>query len=242
MMVKDNSQYIVRTPAGVEWPPLSTEVLVERVRQGELTADCDVRNVLVNNWKKASDWSVFAPHLLQYSIGSDLANGEVADPAEREVAPGRVYHQIAGQSGFLCTPGGWLVRLVAGVTDLVLSGAAVMLVAVLAAHGAAGDGQGAMAAFMLAVTVAGVLGVGAFLVGCNAQTPGQWFWGLMTVSADGRELFYGRAYLFVLFNLVLGWLTPLVQPLSPDQRGPTEWLTGARVIRIRLCHDAILKV
>lgn len=241
-MVKDNSQYIVRTPAGVEWPPLSTEALVERVRQGELTADCDVRNVLVKNWKKASEWAVFAPYLLQYSTAGGLANVEAADPGEREVAPGRVYHQIAGQSGFLCTPGGWLLRIVAGMTDLALGGVAVILAAVVAGYGAAGDGLGVTAAFTVAMTVAGVLGIGAFLVGRNAQTPGQWFWGLMTVSADGRELFYGRAYLFVLLNLVLGWLTPVVQPLSPDQRGPTEWLTGARVIRIRLCHDAILKV
>lgn len=241
-MVKDNAQYIVRTPAGVEWPPLATGALVERARQGELTAGCDVRNVLVKNWKKASEWPVFAPHLLEYSKGGDLANAAAADPREREVAPARVYRQMAGQSGFLCTPGGWLLRLVAGVTDLALGMAVVVLVAALAAAGAAGDEQGAGAAFTLAVTVAGVLGGGAFLVGCNAQTPGQWFWGLMTVSADGRELFYGRAYWFVLCNLVLGWLTPLVQPLSPDRRGLAEWLTGARVIRIRLCHDAILKV
>ncbi|MEI8080010.1 MAG: RDD family protein, partial [bacterium] len=118
----------------------------------------------------------------------------------------------------------------------------VMLVAVLAAPGVAGDGLGERAAVTVAMTVAGVVGLGAFLVGRNAQTPGQWFWGLMTVSAEGRELFYGQAYRFVWFNLLLGWLTPLVQPLSPDRRGPTEWLAGARVIRIRLCHDAILKV
>ena len=239
-MAKDNTQYIVRTPDGVEWPPLSTAALADRARRGELTAGCDVRNVLVNNWRKASEWSALAPCLLEYSAESGLASPAVADPGEREVAPGKVYHQFAGQSGFFCTPGGWLLRLMAGATDLALGAAGVMLVAVLAA----GDGQegGGRAACTLAATVAGLLGGGAWLVGGHAQTPGQWFWGLMTVSADGRELFYGRAYLFVLFNLVSGWLTPWVQPWSPDRRGPAEWLAGARVIRTRLCHDAILKV
>ncbi|MFA5203567.1 MAG: RDD family protein [Lentisphaeria bacterium] len=237
-MVKDHTQYVTRLPDGTEWPPLPAEALLERARQGQLTAACEVRNVLVRNWKKAAELSWLAPALLEYSPDGGLANA-AAPAGDREVAPGMAYRVTLGQSGFHCTPGGWSLRLAAGLTDLGLLAVVAALVLLLTG---AGGAPNAAASAALAAGIALGLGGGAFLVGCNAQTPGQWFWGLLTVSAEGRELFYGRAFLFVLCSLALGWLTPFVQPLSPERRGPAEWLSATRVVRTRLCHGDILKV
>jgi uncharacterized RDD family membrane protein YckC len=75
-------------------------------------------------------------------------------------------------------------------------------------------------------------------VGFHAQTPGQRFWGVMVIHGRGEQVFLGRAFAFALGTLLLGFLTVFWVALLPRRRSIGEFISGTRVVRTRVLHQA----
>ena len=113
-----------------------------------------------------------------------------------------------GGERFEYTPASAGLRLVAGLTDL----AVLLLLLALLAPGVeevfrnllTHDPYAGMVVAGMAWGV-GLLGL-TTSYGLRGQTPGQWWWGLMICRMDGREVWFGRA--FVSKDLANGSLRP----------------------------------
>jgi hypothetical protein len=72
----------------------------------------------------------------------------------------------------------------------------------------------------------------AFSLGFYAQTFGMWFWGIFITRPDKAEVLPGRAYIFGLLSILIGWLTPFILYLNPAKCALHDLISGVRVIRI----------
>jgi uncharacterized RDD family membrane protein YckC len=67
-------------------------------------------------------------------------------------------------------------------------------------------------------------------LGYFAQTFGMWFWGIFITKKDISEVYYFRAFLFTVFMLLFGILSPLF--VYVFRRGLHDILTGVRIIGV----------
>ncbi len=81
-----------------------------------------------------------------------------------------------------------------------------------------------------------------FLMGLLAQTPGQWFFGVMVARPDGDPVLLGRACWFAVLEAVFGWTTLLFAFVLPSKRALQDILSGIRVIRITVRDIAVASV
>lgn len=71
-------------------------------------------------------------------------------------------------------------------------------------------------------------------LGYFAQTFGMWFWGLFIVRNDEdlSEVFFFRAYMFVVLMFIFGILSPVMVAINPKRRAIHDILSGVRVLKI----------
>lgn len=227
----DINSYKIRSGDGTEAGPLTAEELVTRTLAGEITEETPVRPALLPTWKPAREYS-FLSGKFQVPVSA------AAKPlrAGAEPAPVTPLTNRIGAGIFEFTPAPISLRLAAGLTDLLLVLIPVY-VGLLACERLRLPGQdlGSAPATSAVVVLAGVMLLyWTAAYGFRGQTPGQWYWGLMIVRKDGREVWLGRAFAAALATLFTGLLMPLFVHASDSRRSCSDFAAGVRVIRTRV--------
>ncbi len=72
------------------------------------------------------------------------------------------------------------------------------------------------------------------LLGFTAQTFGMWYWGLFIAHSDEElsEVLPFRAFIYTIFMLIFGVLSPFVVFVNPLKRALHDYLCGVRIINI----------
>jgi uncharacterized RDD family membrane protein YckC len=235
-MASSNMQYFVRTPDGKEYGPAEQDVLVQWVKSGRVTAQCQIRNALVKKWAPAHKIA-FLEEILKDDDAASKAEGD-AGPQKREAIfslnrPGR-FKFVPATVGLRCMA--WLFDM------LLVGGIALVLFLITDALVKGGmDGEAAYTLFTLAVGVVYVLYY-TLVMGLSAQTFGQWFWGLMVVRPDGRPVLVGRAFCFALAQVLFNWSTLVLVFVLPGRTALQDLCCGLRVIRITVREIAAARV
>jgi uncharacterized RDD family membrane protein YckC len=234
-------KYVIRTPDGKEYGPVDQQVLAQWVESGRVTADCEVRNLMMKTWS-GPDKFPFLEEVLRRRGAKPAPAAAAATVAEEEEAevrePREAVYSLMQTGAFKFVPASPLQRLVAWAMDLLLLGG-VGAVMFLAIHGylsvlpAAGAVEAKPLLFMRG-TVLWVLLVVAYYVvgfGLKAQTVGQWFWGIMVIRTAGEPVLAFRAMFYFLLHVLLLPTTVLCVVL-PGRRGLQEFIAGVRVVKI----------
>ncbi len=244
MVTSSSIEFWVLTPDGQEHGPFVREQLLELAANGELAADCKVRDSSVNEWTPWTEYSlgeaecqVSALDNFQTSTGERLA---------RPLMIGMVSGRLGG-SELEFSPASAEMRLLAGLTDVLVLAVWGLLVAWLC--GVLPRSSSLYVAVPHAATVCwlafGYAGALLYFTACYAlrgQTVGQWFWGLVICTEDIREVWAWPAFRFALATLIAGWLSPLVVLFRDQRRSLTDTFCGTRVIRTRVVQNYIERI
>jgi len=235
-------QFIVRTADGVEHGPVDQRTLETWAENGRITRACEIRNTLVPRWTPAADMPFLKPAIEAREATEDMGPSKLDILKEKfsksGVADMRLPGMAAGQR-FMFTPGPVSLRIVSGLIDLAIIlayGAGVYAVAGIAVRS---ELFSPAEAFLggIGLFYAGTLLFLTWMLGFQAQTPGQRFWGLMIVRKQGEQVFLGRAFVMALGTCLFGWTTPFVVFVMPPKRGIAEMISGTRVVRTRVLQD-----
>ncbi len=234
-------QYIVKGKDEKEYGPVDQETLQKWVEHGRVMPDTLVRNHLIKHSFKRADELEFLR--LSFAVQMEVKDDEagLADRF-REVLglfskgsgkkeadkPNTAYRQKYMEQG-----AGPLARIGAFVFDAFVLGcwgASLGLLCFLSVQG----GSDVNAAFhnLFLVFFLGVLLYYGIAIGVYAQTFGMWFWGIMVVTSEIKEVYLGRAYFYTILMILLGWLAPIVSFVNPKNFSFHEVLSGTRVIHI----------
>jgi uncharacterized RDD family membrane protein YckC len=236
---KQCSTYHVRCPDGTEHGPFSRGELESLAAAGELTADCLLCEGSTHQWKRATEYPFLrgrcqmpAPEKAEAAFGIP----------PRPVVVG-IYSNRLGDEGIRFTPASAGIRLAAGITDLLLLAvwgvAAAALCGLLAGPGAP---PRAAAVLWLAAWYAGSLLYFTACLTLRGQTLGQWFWGLMTCTADLRELWADRAFVAAATMMGLGFFLLPTALFRPQARSLADEFSGTRVIRTRILPSHVERI
>lgn len=229
-MSSGGMSYFVRTPEGKEYGPVDRDQLLTWAKDGRLTLECQVRNSLVQNWMPPEK-AAFLAEALAPALAARQAQEKAGQPLTVKAQKGASLNRDGVFHYKAATPG---LRLIAWLIDTALLGGIAFAV-LSGAHSLAGSMEGdTEILYVLAVALIFflVLVYYTVLLGLRAQTPGQQFSGIMVVKPNGDPVLLGRAYVFTLFYLLLGWTTALPLLILPSRRALQDFLSGLIVIRI----------
>lgn len=232
--------YLLKTTDGQEYGPVDQDCLVKWAENGRITPQCQIRSTLIARWERASDVPFLTEILLR----------QVAEQAPAKVSFWeRVKQRVTLKAPELVESSGLhtvrpedyerapvSMRLGAVVVDAITVLIFAVLVYLAFAALVSARKLDAEDAFYLGV----VLFWGLFLFGAAwvlavvGQTAGQKFWGLILIRSNGEPFYLCRAYLYILFTLMFGVLTPVVAFISPSHRSLQEILTGTRMVKVKL--------
>jgi len=239
----DKRLYVVRLPDGTELEPADQRVLTQWAEAGRIPPDAEIRSTLVPRWSPARD-TAFLKDILAAQKVAEAPPPSLLDRLRAKataVGPApKATQEKPGVGAFAFTPGSLALRLGAGLID----GTLILLYGVFVSALAFGPmllvlGQPAVC-FGIAVTLfyVGVLIFLTWSVAFFAQTPGQWYWGLMVVRSNGDQVFMGRAFVFALGTALFWWVALCFIFVLPSLRAPADLLSGTRVIRTRVVRGA----
>jgi uncharacterized RDD family membrane protein YckC len=232
--------YLLKTVDGEEYGPVDQDCLVKWAENGRITPHCQIRSTLIARWEKASDVPALREILLQQVIEKAPEDTGIwsrirtrATRRATEVVEVSGLHQVRPEDFESAT---LPLRILATSFDAGLAivlGLAVYLVFALLFGTRMLDGNGAFY-LGLAVFAAIFLLGSAWILAFIGQTPGQKFWGLILMKRNGEQFYLGRAYLYVVFTLLFGVLTPIIAFVSTSRRSLQEILTGTRMVKVKL--------
>ncbi len=228
-------KYILRTPEGNEYGPIDQETMVNWAEAGRISHDCEVRNTLMKKWTKAEKVAFLTgiidkqktPHESGASVGAklnQLINPKMDDKSMRSL-------NKSGQ--FVYAPGTTTMRFGAWVIDTCILGL-VALGLMFFANGLIEQHTSKELVYILFTlgTLGSVLIYYTVAIGLMAQTPGQWFFGLMIVGKDGGPVLLGRAFIFTIGYLLFSWSTLVLTFCLPSKRSLQDFISGTRVVKI----------
>lgn len=240
--------YLVKTESGEEIGPLDQDALVRLTRSGKITVEARIRSVLVPRWEKAVDLPILKPLLLEQQAKRVMAENvswwtriknRAAFRSEDSVALGSLV-KVRAES-FDRAP--IISRIIAAAIDLFI----VFLGCLLLTGGCylglkRGllniDNSGYLLLFLCCLWVNFYY---VFMIGVMTQTIGQRFWGIFLVRTNALKFYTGRAFLYMIFMLPFGLLTPLHVWLMPSKRSWQETLTGTRMVRLKLADSSKIR-
>lgn len=241
-MTNSSLQYIVRRPDKTEHGPYDREKLVQLFSDGEFDYRCEIRNALVKEWKTPEEMAPLKPIARAQREADQVKHEERAvSKLKKRISASKpqlpdAMQQLHQRNVFTFTPAPIRLRMLAGITDLLLLALWAAGVAFLAVQTARGGIASDNAAFYggFGVFLFGAELLLAWPLGFQAQTLGQRFWGIMVVRMKGQAIFLMRAFLFSLSACLFGWATPFVAFVLPTRRAVPDILTRTRVVRIRV--------
>ncbi len=137
-------QFIVRDTHDNEYGPLSVEEVEQYILDGTINADCTIRNSIINHWNKLGDVQQFADALEQYNSTHEteatkrgffqkIGIGKEKEK-EKESAP-IIPKTTSFKNEVDPVPGGFWLRLVAGITDWVMMAIVAFILLVISYAG-----------------------------------------------------------------------------------------------------------
>ncbi len=231
--------FIVKMPDGAEQGPFDQRTLINMAQNGQLTADCEVRSAMLKRYSKAEHLPFLKDIMAAQKKSEDeRQSGTLQKIKDRATAKVEVKKPVCitlKSSEFVYTPASILLRMAAGSTDLLIA-LALTAAAVMVGRMLKNNGLGADIAFYAGAVLFYLVLVLYFTwtVGFRAQTLGQQYWGLLVLKKQGGPVFLGRALVFSISVIFLGFLTPLVCYVLPSRRAFPDILSGTRVVRTRI--------
>ena len=210
--------YFYLTLDSKEEGPIDEDVLVSRAKSGIITPETPVRNGMVKSYKVASKIICL--------------KGKFGASAAPQVGPASSVKQTKNlhRSKSSITTPSTNYRFMAFFLDaLVIAVLVILNFNFLKILG--GDQEIMMSLFLASVPVIPIAYY-AFTLGIKAQSFGFWFFGIMVIKVDDKEVYVGRAFLMAsLFILTI--------PLAPIfififTKGLHESLTSTRVVNVRM--------
>jgi len=233
--------FIIKMPDGTEKGPFDQRTVVKMAEAGEVTYECEIRNSLIPRWNP----TLGMPFLKEICEAQkeeaerkdgalDKIKGRVTAQKEKV----RTFTASLGQDTFRFTPASISLRIWAGLLDLGIA-LALALVLFFSCAGLIAAGLPATVMFYLGVALfySTFLVYMATTLGLRAQTLGQQFWGIMIVRKTGGPVYLGRAFVFAVTSVFLGFLTPIFVYVFPSKRALPDMLSDSRVVRIRVVSE-----
>jgi len=232
--------FLLKTVDGEEYGPVDQDCLVKWAENGRITALCQIRSTLIARWEKASDVPFLRDILLAQAVAKPAADtgvwGRIRTRATRrasEVVEVSGLHQVRPEDFESASMSLRFLALLFDAFFILLLGVGVYLVFAVLFSTRVLDGNGAFYLGIAAFWVLFLLSA-AWVLAVIGQTPGQKFWGLILMKRSGEQFYIGRAYLYTLFTLLFGLLTPITAFVSPSHRSLQEVLTGTRMVKVKL--------
>lgn len=223
-------QFNLKYPDGTERGPFTADELQDLAQRGMLPAGCELQSTLVRNWRKPEEYS-FLRGLIQTVPDEKKSSPEVR--GGRVDGSGAGLPQHAQSRLFVFTPASGLLRLLAGLTDLL---GLLLLWGVLRLVWGWVIGDAGMACFVALCYAGSLVYLTGSLAG-YAQTAGHWFWGIMIIGHDGDQVMFDRAFRFALVATWCGLLTPMLVFVLPSRRALPDLLSGTRMVRTRVVYE-----
>jgi uncharacterized RDD family membrane protein YckC len=239
-MADTDRLYILKTVDGQEYGPIDQDTLVRWAESGRITGFCQVRSTLLPRWENACDIPFLREILLAQMEEEERESrslwqklkGRATMRAVEAASFGGLHH--VRPKDF--EPAGIVMRFLAGLFDAgVMLGFGIvlyLLFALLYSLGLLYANEAfylGFIVFYIGVMLYFMLGIAVY-----AQTVGQHFWGVILIHRDGTQFYVGRAFVYTLFLLCCGPLTPLFMYLAPSRRSLQEIVTGTRMVRVKL--------
>ncbi len=234
--------YLVRLENGEQMGPLDEEALKRLAEEGTITENAEIRSTMLAVWEKAKATDclkkIFRAQMLKRAEA--FANTPEAQRRARLEMRGD-YDPLAtalSQEGITYQPAGFLVRLLAGLLDLVLLAAVSLGVLFLC--------WSLMRAGIFSSQVALCVFCGITWLLCaiyymyflseRGQTIGQRFWGLVVITPDLRKVYPIKALLFFVLTALFGILSPLTWLILG-----CRYTLQERVPRVQVKHITITR-
>lgn len=213
-------QYYYENSQGEEIGPIDEDLLIDRARKGQISADTPVRNAMVKSYKNAEKIPCLTDVIKESSSDGNKASfKDIAKNLHRS------------QSSVKAPPVNF--RLFAFTLDLAIN--VILIIGFYNIMNSFGtevlDEERAMSLF-LSSTLCIPLVYYSFCLGLKAQTFGFWFFGIMVIKGKGEEVFLGRAFFMSLFFILTLPIEPLF--IFIFSKGLHESFTGTRVVNVRL--------
>ena len=240
-MANEKRLYMVRMPDGTEVGPVDQPTLERWVESARLTEECQVRNTLVPRWNDATKIT-FLKKKLEERVAALDTGPTVGDKFRDTVTKSGILNpklpNLSAVGTFVFTPASVSLRMLAGTIDLV-----VVLVYAGCVHALMAGVVHVLGPALAFYAGLGLFYLGAVMyvawtVGFHAQTLGQRFWGLMVVRREGEQVFLGRAFVFAVGVVLLGWSSPFIAFVMPSKRALPDALSGTRVVRTKVVRAA----
>jgi uncharacterized RDD family membrane protein YckC len=243
-MAAGGMQYLIRTIEGNEYGPVEQETLMQWTTTGRVTPNCQIRNTLMKKWVPATEIAflkdIFEEMVGEKDKGSALDKlSELKGGAENF---GKAGLQSLTQAGkFKFTGARLTLRLGAWAFDILIVGLiSIFLLSLAEQMTSGGDDIGYRNSIYTLVSVTIFLIYLMYLtvfMAFNAQTVGQWFWGIMVVRTEGGPVLMFRAFCFTLLHMLFWWSTFIFVFALPTRRGIQDKLSGVRVVKINVSDD-----
>jgi len=229
-MAEIGRKYLIRDFDGNERGPYTQKQLLSMAANGELMRGWKLRSEIVANWRKIEDVDFLHDKIPLSEVEQNQA---VKERYRREIEG---EWTEANATVFAFTPASLTLRVFAGITDALLLGiyALLLFVGMVAIHKA--TGLDVTAAFYLGFTLfcLSTIMYLTWSIAYYAQSLGQWYWGILVVRKDqGKPVFMGRAFVYVLGEIILGWTAFFWIYALPSKRGLHDVISRTRVVRIR---------
>lgn len=240
-MANEKRLYMLRMPDATEIGPVDQATLERWVESGRLTEECQVRNTLIPRWNDATKVS-FLQKKLKERVAALETGPTLADKFRDTVTKTGILNSklpnLSAAGTFAFSPASGVLRVCAGVFDLVIVLVYAGCVQACVAGAVSVLGPGLAFYLGFALSYMGAVMYVAWTVGFHAQTLGQRFWGLMVVRKEGEQVFLGRAFVFAVGAVLLGWTSPCIAFVIPSKRAFPDALSGTRVVRTKVVRTA----
>lgn len=229
-MAESAMKFLLRTPDGKEYGPTDEDTLTRWAQAGRVTTECQVRNSLMKTWHKPSEFEFLVPYIIDETDIKNKKSGEDDDAL-------RVPHSLTKAGTFKCIPANPALRFIALFVDLLVLGAIGSGVYMLA-YVNHQSGYTYILDESLTYSVSTFFMIIVFMLyytiglGLKAQTVGQWFAGIMIIRNGGKPVLAGRAFIWTVFYLLMGWSTPIFWAILPGRRALQDLFSGTRVVKI----------
>jgi uncharacterized RDD family membrane protein YckC len=229
-----------------EYEPVSSDTLIEWVEDGRILPETQVRNSMMNKWRKAIDYDfladAFVKQKAEFEQNIPIKKRDNAKYLNKmhSVEKDRSLDEslTAFKNLYLPDPAPISLRLLATLFDYILIGCVIACFFVLA------DFAGISFDMNLNLTPQFYLFAFFFIVffltyyfvslGGFAQTFGMWFWGILLVcnGEKAKPVYWGRAFLYTLLMLFFGIVSPFAIYISGRSRALHDIFSGTQVVRI----------
>ena len=230
-----------------EFGPISSQELIELVEDGRVLPETSVRNSMIKQWHKASDYDFLLEPLANKK--AELQSESVKDTCkktkkqnlqkislDKDDSEDPPNGHSSYKNSFLPNMSPASLRLVATLFDYLLLSIVALMLFTTATLVSLSYEHYTNIIFYIFIFTAFSFWIVYFTVsfGLFAQTFGMWFWGILIVcnGDDAKPVYLGKAFVYTLLMFIFGVFSPFILYISNKQRALHDILTGTQIVRI----------